>query len=332
MRISVITPVYNAADFVREAVESALAQPEVAEVILVEDASTDNSLTVCETLAAEDARVRLYRHRDGANRGAGASRNLAIQKSTCPYIAFLDADDFYLPGRFTVAAQRLDENPDLDGVYEAIGAHFQSEAVRAQWLDSQNEETFLHGDFALTTVTQNVPPDALFETLVSGGMGYFHGDGLLVKRTVFDRTGWFDEHLRLHQDKAMWLKMAAVSRLAGGRLEEPVAMRRVHAHNRITASRSAADVNRTLALMWETVWLWSYRNLPAPRHQLVLKAYLRIVLKPCLDDPVAWRRVGCSYSRLIRLLLRHPAMSRQRPFWRTFSRRFRVGMMRRDAS
>jgi hypothetical protein len=130
----------------------------------------------------------------------------------------------------------------------------------------------------------------------------------------------------------MWLKMAAVSRLAAGRLTEQVAMRRVHAHNRITAPRSAGDVNRTLVLMWETVWLWSYRNLPAPRHQLVLKAYLRIVLKPCHDDPVTWRRVGCSYSRLIRLLLRHPAMSRQRSFWRTFSRRFRVGMMRRDSS
>jgi hypothetical protein len=117
-----------------------------------------------------------------------------------------------------------------------------------------------------------------------------------------------------------------------GRPDEPVAMRRVHANNRITAPRSPAEINRGLVLMWETVWLWSRRNLPAHRHQLVLKAYLRIALKPCHDDPVTWRRIGCSYRRLIGLLLRHPAMSRQRVFWRTFSRQFRVGVLRRDTS
>lgn len=76
MKVSVVIPVYNAAPFVRDAVESALAQPETGEVILVEDGSLDDSLTVCRALAAENDRVKLYRHPNGENCGAGASRFL----------------------------------------------------------------------------------------------------------------------------------------------------------------------------------------------------------------------------------------------------------------
>ena len=228
-----IIPVYHAAEFIQQAVESALVQPEVIEVILVEDASPDNSLAVCEALAAAHERVHLYRHPDGANHGAGASRNLAIQRSTCPYIAFLDADDFYLPGRFDRARATFEAYPDVEGVYEAVGTHFESETARQQWQAAQSLDAFSE----LTTMTRHVDPGQLFETLVAGGAGYFCTPGLVVKRSILDKTGLFDENLRLHQDTAMWIKMAAVGCLVPGRLDQPVAMRRIHTRNRITAPR-----------------------------------------------------------------------------------------------
>ena len=232
-----IIPVYHAAEFIQQAVKSALVQPEVIEVILVEDASPDNSLAVCEALAAAHERVHLYRHPDGANHGAGASRNLAIQRSTCPYIAFLDADDFYLPGRFDRARATFEAYLDVEGVYEAVGTHFESETARQQWRAAQSLDAFSE----LTTMTRHVDPGQLFETLLAGDAGYFCTPGLIVKRSLLDKTGLFDENLRLHQDTAMWIKMAAVGRLAPGRLDEPVAMRRVHIHNRITAPRPARE-------------------------------------------------------------------------------------------
>ncbi len=61
-KFSVIIPVYNAAAYVRHAVESALAQPETAEVILIEDGSPDNALEICENLASEFEKVKLLRH------------------------------------------------------------------------------------------------------------------------------------------------------------------------------------------------------------------------------------------------------------------------------
>jgi glycosyltransferase involved in cell wall biosynthesis len=78
MKISVITPVYNAEKFIAKAVESALQFDEVFEVILVEDGSPDNALEICKNLSEKHDRVKLYQHDDKKNHGAGASRNLAL--------------------------------------------------------------------------------------------------------------------------------------------------------------------------------------------------------------------------------------------------------------
>ena len=67
MKISVITPVYNAENFIVQAVESALQFEEVWEIILVEDQSPDNALEVCRNLAEKHDRVKLIQHPDKKN-------------------------------------------------------------------------------------------------------------------------------------------------------------------------------------------------------------------------------------------------------------------------
>ncbi|MCP4687681.1 MAG: glycosyltransferase family 2 protein, partial [Desulfobacterales bacterium] len=162
MKISVIIPVYNAETFIEEAVQSALGQPETGEVILIEDGSTDNSLTVCRELEKASSRVRLLRHPGGGNRGAGPSRNLGILNATYDYIAFLDADDFYLPGRFAAASQIFAQDPLIDGVYGATGIHFETESAREAWRNSP-----LHRGRMITTMKGRIPPDRLFHALAS---------------------------------------------------------------------------------------------------------------------------------------------------------------------
>lgn len=120
--VSVVIPVYRAPAFVRMALESALAQPEMSEVLLVEDGSPDDSLAVCEELRSLHSRVRLLRHPGGANRGAGASRNLGIETATAPYVAFLDADDYFLPGRFARDVALLEQDAGVVGVYRVMGS------------------------------------------------------------------------------------------------------------------------------------------------------------------------------------------------------------------
>ena len=132
MDISVIIPVYNAATFLHKAVESAVNLDEVKEILLVEDASTDNSLELCRTLQTEYSKVKLFQHPDHGNHGAGATRNLGLEKASQEFIAFLDADDYYLPNRFE-AEKEIFKNEKIEGVFNAIGTEFYSEKGKEEF-------------------------------------------------------------------------------------------------------------------------------------------------------------------------------------------------------
>ncbi len=312
LRVSVIIPVYNAAAYVREAVESALAQPETAEVMLVEDGSADDSLAVCETLSREYSQINLLRHPQGHNRGAGASRNLGIQHSTSSFVAFLDADDYYLPGCFTVAREILAQHPDVDGVYGATGVHFESDDARQKWRD------WIGADAApLTTMDPGIVPEDLFTALVLGGWGSFHTSAIVVRRDLFERTGLFDVHLRLHQDTAMWIKMAALGRLMPGQLDQPVAVRRMHAQNRVTSQRTAREKQHTRMLLWRTLWYWSMGRLSPAQQEMLLNALFREYFRPFREYPTVIRHL-CSAVALNVFPVKHLAALRRRYFWKQY--------------
>ncbi len=96
--ICVVIAARNASSTIERAVASALAEPETAEVVVVDDGSTDATSAAAQ--AADDGSGRLRILRFEKNRGPAAARNAAIACSSSPFIAILDADDFFLPGRF----------------------------------------------------------------------------------------------------------------------------------------------------------------------------------------------------------------------------------------
>ncbi len=246
--VSVIIPVYNAERYVAQAVASALALPETGEVLLIEDGSPDGALAVCERLAAEDDRVRLFRHPNGDNRGAGASRNVGIKAAQCGYVAFLDADDYFLPNRYEKALAILESDPSIDGVYEAVGVVFDSPEAEAWWIAHRP-------DVELTTVSEGIAPGDLFDSLIGGRHGYFCTDGILVRRSLFDRTGLFPTYLRMGQDVCMWWKMSLAGRLTGGTLDQAVAVRRVHGENRIIRDAQVHRLYGYLAMRETLRWM-----------------------------------------------------------------------------
>ena len=232
-KISVIIPVFNAEKYVKQAVLSALDQKETGEVILIEDSSSDNSLSICQDIKKKYDKVKFLRHPDGQNRGAGASRNLGIKNSAFDYIAFLDSDDYFLADRFKNTVEIFKNNPGIDGVYEAVGTYFESEESKEKWFRRRSE--------TITTITKKVEPENLLRTLTEGRYGYFCTDGITVRRKLFETTGLFDIELRLAQDTAMFYKMAAFGRLIGGTIDKPVAIRRVHSENRIMRSETETE-------------------------------------------------------------------------------------------
>src|ERR1700719_2584369 len=98
MTISVLIAADNASPFLHRAVRSALAQTLAPlEVLIINDASTDNTLDVAKALASEDSRVRVISL--AANGGAGAARNAGLDAARGDWVAILDADDAYVPSR-----------------------------------------------------------------------------------------------------------------------------------------------------------------------------------------------------------------------------------------
>jgi len=262
-KVSVIIPVYNAAAYVRKAVESALAQPETTEVLLIEDGSPDNALEICEQLASEFEKVKLFRHPNGENRGAGASRNLGMREAREEFIAFLDADDYFLPGRFRQAVTLFDSDPDCEGVYEAAGMYIDSEEGIARWNSSGKSAN------ALQTMSFGIPYENLAKILIDGSVGYFQLNGLVIKREVLQRSGLMNEHLRLHQDTEFIMRLAMTAKLLPGRLDEPVAMWRVHTGNRISAPRSLAVQYRDRMNYWRSLYRWVRENGTLNQQQMV---------------------------------------------------------------
>jgi glycosyltransferase involved in cell wall biosynthesis len=109
MKLSVIMPVYNAAPFVKAAVESVLGElPEDGELICIDDGSQDESWRVLDECA--DKRIIKFRQE---NQGAAAARNRGLDAASGDVIAFLDADDLALPGRFKIPLKLLEADRGL---------------------------------------------------------------------------------------------------------------------------------------------------------------------------------------------------------------------------
>lgn len=108
--VSVVIPLYNKAEYIARALDSVFAQTyQDYEVIVVNDGSTDNGPGIVKQYT--DPRLRLVHQ---ANAGPGAARNGGIKESNAPYIAFLDADDEWLPQFLEKSLSKLGTNPDCD--------------------------------------------------------------------------------------------------------------------------------------------------------------------------------------------------------------------------
>lgn len=187
MRVSVIIPLFNQAATVPEAVKSALAQTIVPlEVIVADDGSTDGG---GETVAGLDPRVRLLRQE---NRGPASARNLAARVAAGEWLAFLDADDLWLPEKLERQKAAAEADP------KAALIHTDGFVVSS--LDAPLPSS--------TFFTGRTPPDGprtahkLFRTSMLT-------PAVMVRRDAFLSIGGFDETLRLHEDMEFYFRLAA---------------------------------------------------------------------------------------------------------------------------
>jgi teichuronic acid biosynthesis glycosyltransferase TuaG len=107
--VSIITPTYNAEKFIRATIESVQNQTyQNWEMILVDDASTDETVKIISDFAEKDSRIKLFKLEK--NSGNGFARNIALEKAVGKYIAYLDADDLWFPNKLEKQIEFLEEN------------------------------------------------------------------------------------------------------------------------------------------------------------------------------------------------------------------------------
>ncbi len=119
--VSILTPTYNTEKFIRATIESVQNQKyQNWEMILVDDASTDETVKIIADFAEKDSRIKLFKL--SKNSGNGFARNFALEKASGKYIAFLDADDLWFPNKLEKQLQFLKTNnlPFTFSFYDCI--------------------------------------------------------------------------------------------------------------------------------------------------------------------------------------------------------------------
>ncbi|OWK41030.1 Acetyltransferase [Fimbriiglobus ruber] len=190
---SVVMPVYNGTRFLDRAINSLRRQTFAAwELLVVDDASTDASAARLDARAAADPRIRVFRHPD--NRGPSAARNTALRAARGEWIAYLDCDDEFAPDHLAQAHGQLGDADVLMFRYDVV------------------EERPGHPHFGRTTTHD--PATGLHRIQVVGGDTIAVPLGVIHRKELLDRAGYFDESLGRFQgqseDADLWRRFARV--------------------------------------------------------------------------------------------------------------------------
>jgi glycosyltransferase involved in cell wall biosynthesis len=208
-RISCVVPAYNAGKYIEEAIESIKAQTrQVHEIIVVDDVSTDDTCEKVERIPG----VRLLRMT--SNAGAGAARNRGAEAATGELLAFLDADDLWVPTKLDVQLEAWREHPEWSATVTMM-ENF--------WIDELRDEA---ERFVGHRLTSPVPA--------------YTGSTLVAAREAFFAVGGLNVNMR-HGDVLDWVLRARNRGLETGLVREVLSRRRIHATN--TSRERAAAIN-----------------------------------------------------------------------------------------
>ncbi len=186
-RLSIIIPAYNRAHCIGRALDSVRQQGlENFEIVLGDDASTDGTIEAVRRIFPDAKMAGL-----AVNSGAAAARNAAMQLATGEFLAFLDSDDEWLPGKLGAQLEFLRENPDVDAC--------------------ATSHVFCRQDGIRRDVIVKNPP-SWSAVLLEGQV--FHGASTpVVRREVLDSVGFQDESLRVLEDWDWMLRISQRHRI-----------------------------------------------------------------------------------------------------------------------
>jgi glycosyltransferase involved in cell wall biosynthesis len=193
--VSVLIPLYNRIDYIKETIESVTSQDyEHIELIVVDDGSTDGSFELVSSLA-DKYKFSIYFHDNRENKGQSAALNLALSKARGEFISILDSDDLFSDGKISKQVEFFKKNPKIDIVY-GMG----------QGIDSKGN--YLYDIHSKEHQENNDPNLVLLDCY------FLLPQNSLVRRTSYQNVGFFNESYRSAQDHDMLIRLCEVSNVA----------------------------------------------------------------------------------------------------------------------
>jgi glycosyltransferase involved in cell wall biosynthesis len=186
-------PVYNGQRYVKQAIQSLLAQTfSDFEIIVVDDGSTDQTAPIVKELATQDNRIRYFYQ---PNAGVVSARNFAIERSRSDFVALLDSDDIAHPNRLERQLRFMTENPEII----ACGS-FARQITTSGWPIATWEMPKSHSD--------------IVDYLMHQGSSIINPSAI-IRRKAFERAGMYDMSFSHGgEDYDMWCRFAGIGQLA----------------------------------------------------------------------------------------------------------------------
>lgn len=200
--LTIVTPVYNGAKFMRQTIESILSQKGnfYIDYIIIDDGSTDNSLEIMKEYAnlvqtkqwkTECLGIEM-RYETGPNRGQSRAYNRGFSIAKGQVCAWMNADDYYMPDIFEQVAQLYEKDPSIDFIY--------GDCLK------------VYEDSTKKSSTEPRPrPDETFESLRTRGNSF---DLCFFSKRIYDMVGPLDETLKYCMDLDFWFKVMAAGKVA----------------------------------------------------------------------------------------------------------------------
>jgi glycosyltransferase involved in cell wall biosynthesis len=261
--ITVVVPCYNAERWIGATLRSVLTQQWAAplDIVVVDDGSKDGS---ADLVSREFPQVRLLRQ---ANSGVAAARNLGIAQARGDWIAFVDADDIWLPAKLQTQWDALQAQP---GAQMACSSWRVWESTEPEPDPAWLEELSKIGE---PPAAMDVGPSGWIYTQLLQDCQVWTST-VVAKRELFAAIGSFDTSLRIGEDLDLWLRASRVTPIV--RVQRPLALYRMHPHS---ITKGAPARNYQAEVIDRAVQRWGYdspdgqRARPAEIHRALARTW-----------------------------------------------------------
>lgn len=214
--VSVVIPTHNRCDLLPRAIRSVQEQTiKDLEIIVVSDGSTDSSDTIMEKIKKEDPRINYISYYPGRN--GNFARNTGIKAAKGEYIAFLDDDDEWFPTKLEEQLVVMESDANIGLVYTGTHSIFVDDGLA---FDSKPIE---HGDLSRRILMYNMVGSTTT---------------VMVRRSVLEESGLFDESLAAIQDYDLWVRICQIAKV--GVVSKPL----VHYYNYNSTGQISANVEK----------------------------------------------------------------------------------------